>query len=102
MWVGCVLDESGAGDEECRREVASGRKVAGAIRSQVNARGLELDFARVMHEGLHTPFPFHGSEALIWSKKERSRIRSVQMDNLRGLLGIRRMNRVPSARIREL
>ena len=26
----------------------------------------------------------------------------MQIDNLRGLLGIRRMNRVPNARIREL
>ena len=31
-----------------------------------------------------------------------SRIKFVQMDNLRGLLGIRRMERVPNARIREL
>ena len=29
-------------------------------------------------------------------------MRVVQMDNLRGLLGIRRMDRVPNARIREL
>ena len=35
-------------------------------------------------------------------EKKRSRIRAVQMDNLRGLLGIRRMDRVPNARIREL
>ena len=34
--------------------------------------------------------------------KERPRIMAAQMDNLRGLLGIRRMNRVPNARIREL
>ena len=33
---------------------------------------------------------------------ERSRIMVVQIDNLRGLLGIRRMDRVPNARIREL
>ena len=33
---------------------------------------------------------------------ERSRVRVVQMDNLRGLLGIRRMERVPNARIMEL
>ena len=33
--------------------------------------------------------------------KERSRIRAVQMDNLRGLLGIR-MDRVQNAEIREL
>ena len=37
-------------------------------------------------------------------RKERKRKceRAVQMDNLRGLLGIRRMDRVPNARIREL
>ena len=32
---------------------------------------------------------------------ERSRIRVVEMGNLRGLLGIRRMNRVLNARSRE-
>ena len=33
--------------------------------------------------------------------KERSKIRSVQMDNLRGLLGIRRIDRTQNAWIRE-
>ena len=35
-------------------------------------------------------------------KEEISRIRAVQMVNLRGLLGIRKMDRVPNERIREL
>ena len=39
---------------------------------------------------------------MLWKEKERSRIRAVPMDNLRGFLGIRRMDRVPNARIREL
>ena len=38
---------------------------------------------------------------MLW-KKERFRIRAVQMDNLRGLLGIRRMDRVTNTWIREL
>ena len=38
------------------------------------------------------------SETMIWKEKERPRIRAVQMDNLRGLLGIRRMDTVPNAR----
>ena len=33
-------------------------------------------------------------------REGRSRIRAVQIDNLRGLLVIRRMDRVPNARIR--
>ena len=41
-------------------------------------------------------------EKVIWKKKERSSIRAVQMDSLRGLLGIRRMDKVLNARIREL
>ena len=44
----------------------------------------------------------YGSETLIWKEKERSRIRAVQMDSLRGLLGIRRMDKVPNVWIREL
>ena len=35
-------------------------------------------------------------------EKGRSRIRTVQMDNLRGMLGIRRVDKVPNAWIREL
>ena len=39
--------------------------------------------------------------SMLW-KEERSRTRAVQMDNLRGLLGIKRMDRVPYQQIREL
>ena len=39
---------------------------------------------------------------MIWKEKKRSRTRAVQMDNLRGFLVIRRMDKVPNARIREL
>ena len=63
--------------------MASERRVAGAIRSLVNARSLQP-------ESLLVPGLTYGSEAMIWREKERSRIRAVQMDNLRGLLGIKR------------
>ena len=42
----------------------------------------------------------YGSETMVWKKKERSRIRAVQMDNLRVWLGIRRMERALNARMR--
>ena len=64
--------------------MASGRRVASAIRSLLV---LVLTY---------------GSETMIWRENERSKIRAIQMDNLRGLLGIRRMDEVPNARIREL
>ena len=54
-YLGCVLDESGTDEEEYSRKVASGRRVAGAIRSLVNAWSLQLDCARVLHESLLVP-----------------------------------------------
>ena len=44
----------------------------------------------------------HCSEMMVWKEKERPRIKAVQMDNLRALLGIRIMDKVPNAQIREL
>ena len=55
----------------------------------------------VLHEGLPVAVLLCGSET-IWREKKRSRIRAVQIGNLRGLLGIRRINRVPKVRIRKL
>ena len=75
-----------------RQIVASGRRVAGAVRSLFNARGLRLECVRVLHGSLIVPVLMNGSETMLW--KERSRIRAVEMDNLKGLLCIRRMDRV--------
>ena len=49
---------------ECSRKVASGRRVAGAIRSLVNARGLQLEFAKVFHETLLVSVLTYGSETI--------------------------------------
>ena len=82
--------------------MASGRRVSGAIRSLVNARSLQFECARIMHESLLVPVLTYGSETMIWTEKEISRIRAVQMDNLRGLLGIRRIDKFQNERIRQL
>ena len=55
-----------------------------------------------MHETLLVPLRMYGSETMLWKEEEISRIRAKQMDNLRGLRDIRRIDRVPNARIREL
>ena len=100
--MGCVLDGSGADGAECSRKVASGRRAVGAIRSLVNARDWQLECARIFHETFLVPFLMYGSEMVLWKEKERSRIKAVQMDNLRGLLGVSRMDRAPNVRIKEL
>ena len=101
-YLGCVLNESGTDNQECRRNVESGMKVEGFIRSLVNDMCLQLDCTRVLHEGLLVPVLLYGSKTIIWREKERLRIRSVQMNNLRGLLAVRRIDRVQHTWIRKL
>ena len=91
-YLKCVLDESGTDEAECRR------RVAGDIMSLVNARSLQVECAMVLYESLLVPVLTYVSETMIGREKERSKIRAVQMDNLRGLLGIRKMDKVPNVR----
>ena len=55
-----------------------------------------------MHEIIFVPVFMYGNETMLWKEKERFRIRAVQKDNLRSLLGIRKMYRVTIAWIRKI
>ena len=84
-----VLDESGTDGVECSMKVASYRMVAGAIRSLDNVKGLQLECARVLHDTLLVPLLIIislGLELYRWTTS--------------GLVGIRKMDKVPSARIK--
>ena len=51
---GCILDESGTDDSECRW------RVAGAIRSLVKARSLQLECVRVLSESFPVSVLMYG------------------------------------------
>ena len=76
--------------------MASGRRVAEDIISKVMGRSLQFQCIRVLHKSLLVAVLICGSETMPWEEYERYRIRAVQMANLRGLLGIRRMDKVPN------
>ena len=82
-----IVDESGTDGAKCHMKMMSGRKVANAIRSLKNAKCLQLDYARVLHKELLMPVLLYYSETMVWSRKEGSRIRPMQMDNLKGFIG---------------
>ena len=65
--------------KQCRRKVASGRRVAGVIGSLVNAWGLQFEFAKFLLETLLMTALVDGSEAMIWKEKDGFRARAVQI-----------------------
>ena len=95
------MEESGTEEAECSRKVVIGKRVAIVISSLVNTRSLQLECSRVLHELLLMPVLVYGSETVIWREKERSRIRTVHIDSLRGLLRIKRMDKIPNTWIRQ-
>ena len=62
---------------ECSRKMESGRRVVDAIMPLVNARDLQLECARVLHERLPVPVRMYGTKTMLWKEKERSRTRAV-------------------------
>ena len=63
---------------------------------------MQLESAKLLHVTLIVPVLMYGSETMLLKEKESSIVRAVQMDNLRGFLDIRRVDRVSNARIMEL
>ena len=59
------LDEAGTDGAECSRKIANGRREAGAIRSLVNCRDLQIECARVLHERLLVPVLKYGSKTIL-------------------------------------
>ena len=53
-------------------------------------------------ESLVVSVLMYGGETMMWREKLRSSIKVVQMDNLRSLLSIRRMDKVPNIWKRQL
>ena len=49
-YLGCILDETDTDEAEYCRKVARGTKVTSVIRSLVNARDLQFERDRVLHE----------------------------------------------------
>ena len=63
-YLGYVLDESGSDEAECSRKAVGGRRVTRAIRYLVNARSLQFECARVLHEPLLVPVLAYGSKTI--------------------------------------
>ena len=76
--------------------------MAGAIKSLENVKGLSIGCTSVLHESMLLPVLMYGSEAMVWNPKYRSKVQAVQMDNLRSVLGGRRIDKMRNERIREM
>ena len=64
-YLGCALDASGADEVHCRRKATSRMRVGDAFSSLVNAWGLQLECASILHKALLVSVLMYGSETMI-------------------------------------
>ena len=50
---------------------------------------------RALHEGIAVPVLIFRGETMVWKKKDKSIIGVIEVDNLRSLLGVKRIDRIP-------
>ena len=63
------MEESCTDEAECSIKVANGRRSAGAIRSLVYARNLQLQCTRVLHETFLVHVLTYRFETMVWKEK---------------------------------
>ena len=61
-----------------------------------------MQCTKVLHESMLVQALMYGSEVTMWKHKYRTKVQAVQMDNLRSMLGVRRIDKMRNERIREL
>ena len=101
-YLGSVFEKRGGCENDVNQRVIQGKKVGGIVRNLVKRNGLSVECARTIHEVVLVPTLLYGSETVYLKERDISRIRAVEMDCLRSIVGVRRMDRVRNADVRKV
>ena len=102
LYLGSVLEKRGDCMNEINHRVLQGRTVAYVAGNMVKKHNLSLESARALYESLLAPTILYGSETLYMKEQEKSRVRAIEMDYLRKIVGVRRTDKVRNTMVREI
>ena len=99
-YLGVDITSDGGMDEEVNHRITDAKKTWGALKVLWSKRHISREAKVGMYEGIIEPSLLYGCE--VWSLKlrERKRMEAVEMNCLRNICGIRRIDRVSNAEIR--
>lgn len=80
--------------DEIKSKVVHSCKAVGSTMEIVNTTGLSLNFARFLPEDMLVQTLVCVVVILVWKEKEKLRIRSVQMNNLKEMIEVIRNERI--------
>ena len=93
-----------AADGGCERDVVhrtnEGYRAWGALKSVLSIRGLGIKANKCPYEGVIVPTAFYGAETWGMRSAERRKVNVPEMNCLRSLVGVSRMDRVRNEEVR--
>ena len=96
-----ISNDSGMG-EEVNHRIGEARKAWGALKDVWKKRHISREAKVGMYEGIIEPSLMYGCEAWVLNVRDRKRMEAVEMNCLRNICGIRRIDRVPNVEIRRM
>ena len=99
-YLGVDIARDGKVSEELNHRIVEARKTWGALKDVWKKRNISVDAKVGMYEGIVEPTLVYGSETWVLNVRDRKRLEAVEMNCLRDVCGVRRVERVSNAEIR--
>ena len=96
-----ISNDSGMG-EEVNHRIGEARKAWGALKDVWKKRHISREAKVGMYEGIIEPSLLYGCEIWVLNVRDRKRMEAVEMNCLRNVCGLRRIDRVPNVEIRRM
>ena len=96
-----ILNDSGMG-EEVNHRIGEARKAWGALKDVWKKWHITREAKVGMYEGIIEPSLLYGCETWVLNVCDRKRMEAVEMNCLRNICGLRRIDRVPNVEIRRM
>ena len=88
--------------EEVNRRIVEARKAWGELKDVWKKRHISREAKVGMYEGIIEPSLLYGCETWVLNVRDRKRMEAVEMNGLRNICGLRRIDRVPNVVIRRM
>ena len=100
-YLGVDIANDGGMTEEVNHRIAESKKTWGALKVLWSKRHISTEAKVGMYEGIIEPGLLYGCEVWSLNVRDRKRLEAVEMNCLRNICGVRRIDRVSNVEIRK-
>ena len=101
-YLGVNVTSDGRYSEEINHRITEARRAAGALSAVWKTRRLSREAKVGMYDAIVEPSLLYGSEVWVMNVSERKRVQAAEMNCLRNICSVRRIDRVRNEQVRRM